>query len=443
MSNLRTLGALLTALITTHSVTVRANDNICDATLTAKNIGTGHSLPVVNGVTYTEGESLVHISYQHSDGRLVTDSHDGRIGFSRTHGSISNSRDIPRPDNYSRFTASHRFNNGLMNVNALRPNGNTLHAFMACPDGSINIQSITFSTQMAFEPNEQQEEHRSACNATLTARSIATDDILPRYQGKTYSNNASLVHIAYEFSDGSRVLDSDDGHIGFSRSFDISRDTKEIPRPHSYSEFTAANRFKNGEMQVTPVRNGDNTLNAFLSCNNASENIQSITFSTGSLTQSLLEFRGEIQRIDRQHDTLTFSLEGRVFHVTQDTQYDDGDRASLTLGRAVDIEAIAAQDGSLQAIIVDFEPARTGSGGGSPETEPGEPPEIELEGWVQNYDENERFQINGRTILLTNGTEFENGTRADLRNGIWIEVDAWIGSGGTLTANYIYIEGQP
>ncbi|MFH6954174.1 DUF5666 domain-containing protein [Pseudoalteromonas sp. XMcav1-K] len=95
-------------------------------------------------------------------------------------------------------------------------------------------------------------------------------------------------------------------------------------------------------------------------------------------------------------------------------------------GVEVEIDAVQQDGNTLLALAVELE---------------GENDTREIEGEITAI-QNDTITVNDTAILLTADTQFENGTREQLREGVTVEIDAFINGQGQLVATEIEFEQQ-
>ena len=129
-----------------------------------------------------------------------------------------------------------------------------------------------------------------------------------------------------------------------------------------------------------------------------------------------------------------FVLSGLTILVTANTRFEDGNESGLTNGVYVEVKAAEDADGNIVAVVVDFED------GDNRDDDDRDPGEVEVEGRISQLTSEGTFLIGTQMVALMNDTEFENGSRNSLRDGLWVEVDGYLDRDGVLQADHVYIE---
>lgn len=129
-----------------------------------------------------------------------------------------------------------------------------------------------------------------------------------------------------------------------------------------------------------------------------------------------------------------FVLSGLTVLITANTRFEDGNESALIAGAYVEVKATEDSEGNIVAIVVDFEDANDRNDDDS------DVGEVEVEGRINNLTTQGTFTIGNQAIALLSDTEFENGSRNSLRDGLWVEVDGYLDRDGVLQADHVYIE---
>lgn len=128
-----------------------------------------------------------------------------------------------------------------------------------------------------------------------------------------------------------------------------------------------------------------------------------------------MELEGTITWVNQ--DKTQFELNARTrLYVATNTQFEDGNQASLVEGKRVDVDIQFTQQG-LWAKEVEFEQSNTND-----ETAPLVGKKFELEG-LATLDANNQLQINGFTFATDVRTQFDDGLTLATLDQKWIQIE--------------------
>lgn len=119
-----------------------------------------------------------------------------------------------------------------------------------------------------------------------------------------------------------------------------------------------------------------------------------------------------------------FTLENQLINFDDNTEFENGSAADLVVDRFVEVEANLLSDGTLLATEVEFD----------------ERNELTISGNVANYDSVNSFFILDQQVHITEQTEFENGNKALLTNGLLVSVSGSLNTDNILIAAEIEFE---
>ncbi len=116
----------------------------------------------------------------------------------------------------------------------------------------------------------------------------------------------------------------------------------------------------------------------------------------------------------------TFSLNGKTVFFDENTEFKNG---IFVNDDFVEVKAIQRADGSVFALKIEVE------------SEDGI--ELEVEGNVTNFVSASEFMVNGISIITDNNTEFKDGSRENLANGVSVEVEGVLTQDNLLLAKKV------
>lgn len=139
------------------------------------------------------------------------------------------------------------------------------------------------------------------------------------------------------------------------------------------------------------------------------------------------EVEGKVSSIDSPN----LSIKGVVVATNNQTEFENAEGlevtqaeffATIALDDLVEAE-LAFVDGQWVAIEI--------------EVEDEENKEVELAGSVDSFESSERFTVSGFTVITTENTIFENGSKADLAQGNKLDIEGRVNTAGEITAEEI------
>lgn len=136
-----------------------------------------------------------------------------------------------------------------------------------------------------------------------------------------------------------------------------------------------------------------------------------IAYSDISLDDERAEIEGIITAFT---DASNFTVNGLLVDASG-ARFEDGTAAELATGRRVEVEG-DIDNGRLVAQAVEFEDGSSSGSSGSDD-------QFEIKGFVENFVSAASFSIRNTRIDASRNPVFEDGTAADLRNGVCVEID--------------------
>ncbi|WP_371195968.1 DUF5666 domain-containing protein [Glaciecola sp. SC05] len=120
-----------------------------------------------------------------------------------------------------------------------------------------------------------------------------------------------------------------------------------------------------------------------------------------------IEIKGVLDA-NAANDTMVINQQVILFDSS--TRFSDGSAADLLQGTFVEVDAILDENGALYAYEIDIENSDDQS-------------DVEINGVISEILENNEIVVAGVTIVLTNNTEYENGSANRLDVGLYVEVE--------------------
>ena len=142
------------------------------------------------------------------------------------------------------------------------------------------------------------------------------------------------------------------------------------------------------------------------------------------------ELYGAVGSLTTDGTTTTIVVHDVTVSVTADTVFEHGNIGLLAVGRYVEIKGHVV-DGVLVATRIEL---KTGSDAAGHD--------FEDHGVISEYASTSSFKVNGVVVDATNA-RFEEGTSADLANGVYVEIKGALNAGGVFVATKIEVKANP
>ncbi|GLX84093.1 hypothetical protein tloyanaT_03450 [Thalassotalea loyana] len=195
------------------------------------------------------------------------------------------------------------------------------------------------------------------------------------------------------------------------------------------SSFVSATEFSIGEQVITTNSETEfKNSNASMLALGVTLEVEGVLDENGTLVATKVEFE-ETDEVEVKgiitvlNSTTDFEIDGHHVITDEFTVFKNGTAENLALGVEIEIEGYANSDGSILAYKVEFQE--------------NDENEVEVIGAISEFVSAVDFSIGEQKITTTDDTEFEDGSIADLAEGVTVEVEGALDENNVLVAKKI------